>query len=89
MLLASAGLTRGPWRHQSFGKSEGGANPPTASLLAALDLQRTGVPSLVIRRAGNRAGSTACEKTEELLLVRLAKGQDQFSVQNRLTIHEY
>ena len=78
------------WRTQAFGRSEGGANPASASFIAALDIQKDGHPALIIHRTAHAAGSkTPSGPTDELLLVSLPAGHDKFSVLNRLTIHEY
>lgn len=80
---------QGPWKAQAFGRGEGGARPPSARLLAALDLERDGRPELVVQRVEPQGDAGAKDRREELLLLRLPPGRDTFTVLNELTVHEY
>jgi len=79
-----------PWRAQELGRSEGGAMPPSARLLAALDIDRDGLPELVVQRItrGVAAGGPR-DQSDEVLLLRLSRAGDTFGSLNRLTVHEY
>ncbi len=80
----------GSWRAQSFGAGEGGAVPPAARLVAAMDLQGDGRPELVIQRAERRdQGGAISDVTDEIHLVHLDVGGDRFVTLTQLTVHEY
>jgi hypothetical protein len=79
-----------PWRSQAFGHSEGGAVPPSAQLLAALDVRRDGRPELVLQRVTRKVTAAgAREQSDEIWFLQLPVEADRFSVLNRLTVHEY
>ncbi|MBN1959862.1 MAG: hypothetical protein JW841_02850 [Deltaproteobacteria bacterium] len=81
-----------PWQKQDIGHAEGGTNPPTANLLAVLDIQQNGIPSLVLRRSAHEKtekNDNEQNQNEELLLMQLDQGQNKFVIKNHLTIHEY
>jgi len=79
----------GPWRVQSFGHLEGGAAPPSARLLALLDMQRDGRPELVVQRVlRTLVKGEARDSSDEVLLLDLPDA-GAFRVVNRLTIREF
>jgi hypothetical protein len=79
-----------PWQAQSFGSAEGGAAPPSARLLAALDLQQDGRPELIMQRVTREMTPIGVkDTTDEVVLLHLGEGQNRFSFLNRLTVHEY
>ncbi len=80
----------GPWLSQRFGTGEGGPTPPSARLLAALDVQRDGRPELVVQRVAREAAEAGLRDVlDEVLLLHLPAGAGQFATLNRLTVHEY
>jgi hypothetical protein len=81
---------KGGYKGQVFGVQEGGRVPPTARLLAAMDLQRDGRPELIVQRAprGLKDGE-ATDLADEILLVELDPGAERFITVTQLTVHEY
>lgn len=78
------------WSAQGLGTPEGGATPPSARLLAVMDLQHDGKPEIIIQRA-NRAkqnGETR-DVSDEILLMSLDMKSAKFNAINQLTVREY
>ncbi|MEE8408855.1 MAG: hypothetical protein V3T05_04560 [Myxococcota bacterium] len=80
----------GEWQTQSFGAKEGGGAPPSARLLAALDLRNDGRPEVLIQRIDRRnAADGPRDASDAIVLLALERSGKRFAALNTLTIHEY
>jgi hypothetical protein len=79
-----------PWKAQGFGTPEGGHSPPSARLLAVLDLEADGKPEILVQRA-NRAVQDGEVKdvSDEIVFMRLDQTAAKFNSVNQLTVREY
>lgn len=78
------------WRAESFGLGEGGGVPPSARLLAAMDLQQDGTPELLVQRVYRElAKGQVRDTSDEIVLMVLEPGSTKLQALNRLTVHEY
>jgi len=83
-------LADGPWRSKSWGTAEGGRVPPTARLLAAMDLERDGRPELLLQRVHRvQADGSYKDSVDEVMLLSLGPRGVSWQSLNRLTVHEY
>ncbi|MEM6531247.1 MAG: hypothetical protein AAF654_01420 [Myxococcota bacterium] len=82
-----------PWQRESLGAGEAGSNgrlPPSARLLAAMDLEQDGTPELLVQRVFRVMESGKVrDSSDEIVLMVLAQESSQFQVLNRLTVHEF
>ncbi|MBC7794244.1 MAG: hypothetical protein H7Z43_11100, partial [Clostridia bacterium] len=78
------------WSAQGLGTPEGGQTPPSARLLAVMDLQHDGKPEIIIQRA-NRAkqNGEVRDISDEILLMALDSHTAKFTSINQLTVREY
>lgn len=83
-------LADAAWRGQGFGQLEGGEVPPSARLLAAMDLQGDGLPELILQRStrGMRTGKVV-DLTDEVHMLHFDESHDGFVTLTQLTVHEY
>jgi hypothetical protein len=78
------------WRAQSFGAGEGGAVPPAARLLAAMDLQEDGSPELVLQKTErSMVRGELKQRSDAIFLIGIDPKVQRFSPVTKLTVHEY
>lgn len=78
------------WLAQTFGRLEGGAAPPSARLLAVLDIEHNGIPELIVQRVSRRATPKGVrDASDEILMLRTSDVGRPFTVLNHLTVREY
>ncbi|MBI5507396.1 MAG: hypothetical protein HY903_01465 [Deltaproteobacteria bacterium] len=79
-----------PWRAQAFGVLENGATPPSARLLAVMDLQGNGRPEVLLQRIRRVARDGEIKDAQdELLLLGVDPAAKKVETINALTVHEY
>lgn len=80
----------GPWKAQGFGSAEGGRVPPSARLLAVLDLQMDGRPEIIVQRAQRTLDKGQIKDvSDEIVLMTLDDRASRFTSVNQLTVREY
>ncbi|MEZ0312567.1 MAG: hypothetical protein ACAI38_12400 [Myxococcota bacterium] len=79
-----------PWSSQGFGTPEGGQTPPSARLLAVMDLQHDGKPELIVQRALRaKQNGEVHDVSDEIVLLGLDGKTSKFQSINQLTVREY
>ena len=79
-----------PWSAQGFGTPEGGQTPPSARLLAVMDLQHDGKPELIVQRALRaKQNGEVHDVSDEIVLLGLDGKTSKFQSINQLTVREY
>ncbi|MEO1170540.1 MAG: hypothetical protein AAFX94_00580 [Myxococcota bacterium] len=82
-----------PWQRESLGAGESGSSgrlPPSARLLAAMDLEQDGTPELLVQRVfRSMEGGKIRDVSDEIVLMVLQRNSSRFQVLNRLTVHEF
>jgi hypothetical protein len=79
-----------PWKSQSYGVFEGGRAPPSARLLAVMDLRGDGKPEVLMQRIkrATKLGELK-DVMDEVVLVGVDATGKRFETVNALTVHEY
>lgn len=82
--------SKGPWQAQSLGRGEGGTPTPAARVVSVMDIDRDGMPELLIERETFRLrGSDKQPENDIVWLARLESTARRFVPMSKLLVREY